>query len=131
MESNNQVEQLRNQRSVKFLDALHISIDDKWKKFLKEFGIDATENFKLAKDAGGMTPVGQPIDTILGKTLKPFCRNGYSACMLDYPVRKRCPVVLSRQLCTQWIVGCYSRNICEKVVEHGSAQTHGRRFTRG
>ena len=50
MEIYHQVEQLRNQRSVKFLDALCINMDGKWKTFLKEFGIDVTENFKLAED---------------------------------------------------------------------------------
>ena len=35
---------------MKFLDALCINMDGKWKRFPKEFGIDATENFKLAED---------------------------------------------------------------------------------
>ena len=51
--------------------------------------------------AGGITPVGQPIDMILGEIMKGFYRDDYDAHMLDSPMRNGHQLTPSRQLCAQ------------------------------
>ena len=50
---------------------------------------------------GGITPVDQPIDMIIGKMLKSFFMNNYDALIMDSPIRNGHPAAPSRQLYSQ------------------------------